>query len=56
MNVLQAILDIVGAVATIATAIGLILPKGNRVGGIAAKIGADLKNHTQIQPAPPEKA
>lgn len=52
MNYLQALLDIIGAVSVIATALGVLLPKGNRVGGIAAKVGADLKNHTKIQPSP----
>lgn len=52
MNYLSAILETIGAVATLATALGVLLPKGSRVGGIAAKVGADLKNHTQIQPAP----
>lgn len=52
MNYLTAVLEIIGAVSTIATALGVLLPKGSKVGGIAAKVGADLKNHTRIQPAP----
>lgn len=53
MSTLQLILEIIGAVSTFATTLGLILPKGSKVGGIAAKVGADLKNHTKIMmPAP----
>ncbi len=52
METVRILLDIIGAIATLATSLGLLLPKGNKVGGIAAKIGVDLKNHTQIQPAP----
>lgn len=52
-TVIQGIVDIVGAISIIATTLGAILPKGSKVGGIAAKVGADLKNHTKIMPAPP---
>lgn len=43
---LDIVLAIQGLIVTICTLIGLIAPKGSRIGGIAAKIGTDLKNQT----------
>lgn len=46
-DTLRLVLDVLGAVGTICTALGLVLPKGSTAGYWFAKIGADLKNHTQ---------
>ena len=40
------IFAIQGLIVSICTLIGLFAPKGSVIGGIAAKIGSDLKNQT----------
>jgi len=43
---LDIIFAIQGLIVTICTLVGLLAPKGSYVGGIAAKIGTDIKNQT----------
>lgn len=44
---LRLILDGLGALGTICTVLGLLLPKGSAAGYWFGKLGADLKGHTQ---------
>lgn len=42
---LAAVLEVVGALSTLLTAIAAVLPVGSKIGALAAKYGADLKGH-----------
>lgn len=46
-NVIDIVLNILGVISGIASLIGLVAPKGSKVGYIAAKIGTDLKGQTK---------
>lgn len=51
---LRLVLDALGAIGTLFTALGLLLPKGSKYGYWFAKLGADFKGHTQPStPLPP---
>lgn len=41
------VLEGLGAVGSLFTVLGLLLPKGSRAGYWFAKLGADIKGHTQ---------
>lgn len=46
MITVQTILEVIGALATLCTALAPLFPKGSRVGYALAKVGADVKGHT----------
>ncbi len=50
MNHLEQIMAAVGALSTLCTTLALLFPKTSRAGYWLAKIGADLKGHTQDTP------
>jgi len=46
-NVIDVIIAIQAAVYAIMTLVGLIAPKGSKIGVIAAKVGSDIKGQTK---------
>lgn len=45
MPTVDQILEVVGAVSALCTALALVFPKGSKLGAFFATIGADLKGH-----------
>ncbi len=56
MNHLEQIMAAVGALSTLCTTLALLFPKTSRAGYWLAKIGADLKGHTQDTPNPSQSS
>ena len=46
MDLLKVLMEVVGAVSTLATSLALLFPKGSKAGYVLAKVGADIKGHT----------
>lgn len=44
---IQLVLETLGALGTVCTLLGALLPKGSTAGYWFAKVGADLKGHTK---------
>lgn len=46
MNHLNQVLEVIGAVSALCTALSSLFPKGSRIGYALAKVGIDFKGHT----------
>lgn len=44
---LTTILEVVGAISALCTALAALFPKGSKAGKLFGKVGADLKGHNK---------
>ncbi len=47
LNIFKEVMAVSGALSVLCTSLALFFPKGSKIGYALAKVGTDLKGHTQ---------